>query len=259
MSSEAFKVEAKWQARPESPRSCAQRLAHMLAGLAAAHPAFDRWNKLANSRAAADRSAWRMPPDTDELTAVFEGGRQYKDMPRKPWPELGYSVGAWNGMDPPCGASLSIRPGRYSDSRAFPNSVDLELNPTSPRNADLVCAGVLKPALLSIIAAWEPDYGVVICWDYWQRLFGDRRWPPFRSGWITYLAPRYASRVTPPPAAIVEPVPGGGLLLLATDEQFSMDNPVHLAAADAIQAALAPLQGLLMPSHEAPFPHNPAS
>jgi hypothetical protein len=257
MSSEAFKIEAKWQARPESPRSCAQRLAHMLAVLAAAHPAFARWNKLANSRAAANRPAWHMPPDTDELTAVFERGRQYRDIPREPWPELGYSVAAWNGMDPPCGASLSIRPGGYSDNRAFPNSVDLELNPASPGNADLICAGVLKPALLSIVAAWEPDYGVVICWDYWDRLFGDRGWPPFRSGWMTYLAPQYASRVTPPPAAIVERVPGGGLLLLATEDRFSMDNPAHLAVADAIQAALAPLQALLPSSRDLPRRNNP--
>jgi hypothetical protein len=76
---------------------------------------------------------------------------------------------------------------------------------------------------------------------------------------MTYLAPQYASRITPPPTAIVEPFPGGGLLLLATEERFSMDNPAHLAVADAIQAALDPLQGMLKPDRDAPDRHNPAS
>jgi hypothetical protein len=62
----------------------------------------------------------------------------------------------------------------------------------------------------------------------------------FRSGRMTYLAPRYASRITPPPAAIVEPVAGGGVLLLATEKRFSMDNP-------AIQAALDPIEDLAPP------------
>lgn len=245
MAAEAYKLHARWQDRPESPRSCAQRLAHLLAGLATAHPAFARWNKQANSRAAANRPAWRMPPDTDELTAVFDKGRQYKDVPREPWPEMGYSVAAWNGLDPPHGASLSIRPGRYSDNRAFPNSVGMEFDQSTPANADLLCAAALKPALLSVVSAWEPDHGNIVCWDYWDRLFGERHWPVFRSGWMTYLAPQFASRITPPPAAIAEPVAGGGLLLLATEERFSMDNPAHLAVADAIQAALGPLQELL--------------
>jgi len=68
---------------------------------------------------------------------------------------------------------------------------------------------------------------------------------------MTYLAPQYAGRIAPPPAAIVEPVPGGGLLLLATEEQFSMDNPAHLAVADAIQAALTPLETLLPAGRDA--------
>jgi hypothetical protein len=231
----------------------------MLKGIAAAHPAFNHWNKLANSRAEADRPAWRMPPDTDELTAAFEMGRQYKDVPREPWPELGYSVAAWNGLDPPYGASLSVRPGRYSGSRAFPNSVELEFDQVTPANADLMSAAALKPALLSVVSAWEPDHGNVVCWDYLDRLFGERHWPPLRGGWMTYLAPQYASLITPPPAAIVEPVPGGGLLLLATEERFSMDNPAHLAVADAIQAALDPLQQTVPPSRNEQLRHRSPS
>jgi len=35
-----------------------------------------------------------MPPDVDELTTVFEKGREFKDVPREPWPEMGCRVSA---------------------------------------------------------------------------------------------------------------------------------------------------------------------
>jgi hypothetical protein len=230
----------------------------MLRDLTTLHPAFANWNKKARTRAAANQPAWNVPPDVGELTTVFEKGRQFKDAPRKPWPEMGYRVSAWNGRDEPNGASLSVHAGTYATYSVYPNSVDLVLNPAGSDNADLICATVVKRALLGIVSAWQPDYGVVVCWDYYRRLFGERHWPPFRSGWMTYLAPQYASRITPPPTAIVEPVPGGGLLLLATEERFSMDNPAHLAVADAIQDALDPVQGMLKPDIAEPRRHNPA-
>jgi hypothetical protein len=245
MNTANYELHVRWRARPERARACAVRLASTLEGLANAHSAFARWNKLAKSRAAANKPAWSMPPEIDELADVFERGRQYRDIPRDPWPEMGYSVYAWNGLSPPYGASLSVRAGLFADDRAFPNSVDLDVDPARLEDVALSSIAVLKPALLCFVAAWEPDNGNVVCWDYWRRLFGGRRYPPFRSGWMTYLAPQYTSRVSPPPGAIVESVPGGGLLLLATEERFSMDNPEHLAVADAIQAALAPVQEMI--------------
>lgn len=259
MTFEAYKVETYWRPRRESTRDCAVRLIRMLNGLAETHRAFSHWNKQAKTRAAANKPAWSMPPDIDELTQVFERGKQYKDVPREPWPEMGFSISAWNGRDRPHAASLGIRSGVYADWRPFPNTADLSLNAAGPDNADLIKLTVLRPALLSFATAWEPDYGVVICWEYWERLFGDRPYPPFRSGWMTYLAAPYASRVTPPPAAIVESVPGGGLLLLATTERFSMDNPAHLAIADAIQAALDPIQDMVPPGRDAHLRHGPGA
>jgi immunity protein 52 of polymorphic toxin system len=111
----------------------------------------------------------------------------------------------------------------------------------------------VKSAMLSVVAAWEPDYGSLVNWEYWRQLFGGPPYPIFRSGWMTYLPPHYASRIAPLPAAMVEPVPGGGLLLLATEERFSMDNPAHLAAADAIQKSLDPLQEMVAPDHYGPL------
>jgi Immunity protein 52 len=245
MSGEVNHVKAYWGPREETTHDCAVRLARMLEELAEAHPAFSHWNKQAYSRAAANKPAWAMPPDIDELTKVFEKGRQFKDRPRIPWPEMGYRVPAWNGLDPPYGASLSVGPGTYTASRSFPNTIDLGLNRAGPDNTDLINVAVLKPALRSVAMAWEPDYAVVVPWAYWPQAFGGDGYPQLRSGWMTYLAPQYADQIIPPPAAIVEPMPNGRILLLATEEPFDMENPAHLAVAVAVQTALSPLQEMI--------------
>jgi len=245
MTGEVNHIEAYWLPRAESAHDCAVRLGWMLEGLEKAHPAFSRWNKKAYSRAAANKAAWAMPPDAYELTEVFEKGQVHKDVPRIPWPGMGFHVSAWNGRDSPYSASLRIDAGAYADLRSLPNTVDISLKRAGPDNADLISTAVLKPALLSVATAWEPDYAVVVPWTYWPQVFGDRGYPRLRSGWMTYLAPRYAERLVPSPATIVESAPNGGVLLLATEEQFDMENPAHLAAANAVQTALGPLQEMI--------------
>jgi hypothetical protein len=229
MSFNRYNLHVHWQARPEGTRSCAIRLSQMLSDLAEAHAAFAHWNRKAMSRATANKPAWKMPPDIDELTQLFEKGRRYKDATGELWPEMGYTVSAWNGLDPPYGASLAFRPGHYGDWIPLPNRVELDLAPVASDNASLMNAPLLKRAPVGMATAWEPDYGNVVPTTYWARSFGDDPYPGLRSGWMTYLAPRYATRITLPPAVIVEPVAGGGMLLLATEQRFDMDNPAHLA------------------------------
>ena len=251
MLSERYHLVVRWRARPESAASCAFRLCRTLDGLANAHRAFVRWNTKATSRTAASRPAWEMPPSPEELTQVFDDNKRCKDATREPWPEMGYAVTAWNGLDTPlCGILSGLdRCLRRLDSVAEPRG------PRSVAGRRGKCgfdehrcaeAGFSQPG-----DRWDPDCGNLVPQNYWKRAFAEGPYPLFRSGWMTYLAPQYASRVTPPSAAIVEPVAGGGMLLLATLERFSMDNAEHLAAADAIQAALAPIQDMVPPASSA--------
>ncbi len=94
-----------------------------------------------------------------------------------------------------------------------------------------------------IAQAWEPDWGVIETWVY-KGQSKDAAGFPFHpwGGWITYLAPHYTGRIAPPTEVISERVPGGGLLLLASEEPFTVQNPAHVVAADAIQRVLAPIQ-----------------
>lgn len=65
--------------------------------------------------------------------------------------------------------------------------------------------------------------------------------PAFPIAWISYVSARRTHLVTPPPTAIIERRPDGGLLMAATDETFDVDNPAHMAVARDIEAAVAPL------------------
>jgi hypothetical protein len=239
----SYKLWAFWGSRPESTAACAARLARMFTDLAEAHPAFARWNRTANSRAAANKPFCAMPPKLEELTEIFEKGRHLKDDPPDPWPEMGYSVHAWNGRDDVCGVSLDVHAGSYSLQRPEPNSVFMEFDGAQPGNEDFINVKVLTRALVAIAEAWDANWGTVETWDYRgkKRNANGQLLRPW-GGWITYLAARYAGRISLPPALRVKPTSDGGLVIVATEEPFIVENPAHVAALDALQQALAPIQ-----------------
>lgn len=238
----SYKLWAFWGSRPESTAACAAHLARMFTGLAEIHPAFARWNRKANLRAAANKPFCAMPPNVEELTQIFEKGRHFKDDPPDPWPEMGYSVYAWNGRDDACGISLSVDAGSYG-SPVEPNSIFLQLRGAQPGNEGFINVKVLMRALVAIAEAWDANWGTVETWDYKgkSRDANGQLLRPW-GGWLTYLATHYAGRISLPPAARVEPTAGGGLVIVATEEPFTVADPAHIAALDAIQQALAPIQ-----------------
>ncbi|MGB6325808.1 MAG: hypothetical protein WBG11_08545 [Methylocella sp.] len=61
---------------------------------------------------------------------------------------------------------------------------------------------------------------------------------------MSYVSPRFAPLITPPPSAAAERTAQGGLLMSATEETFRVDNPAHLVAAHDILKALAPFEAL---------------
>lgn len=239
MTRDVYRLWAVWEDRPETTKACAVRLAGMIEGLAALHPAFARWNKKGDTREEADAPFCAMPPRIDELTEIFEEGRQYTDHPRMLMPDLGYWASAWNGLENAYGVSLTLNVGADRKSRTLSNHVELNFGYAQPGNEDLVSAKAMRQVLLAVAGAWDAEWAVIDSMSYKGRLENSaghylRPW----GGWITYLSPLYAQHFTPPPAVIVEPASFGGLLMLATEEPFAADNPAHVAAADAIQAAL---------------------
>jgi hypothetical protein len=246
----SYSITTYGRPREETTRDCAVRMARMLTGLAALHPAFARWYQQAWTLEEAFVPFCKMPPQVEELTQVFEDGRHFTDLSNELMPDLGYSVNAWNGIEGPHGLHMRVHVGAYTDIRPFPNDVELTVQGLKPGNADLINAKYLKAILLTMIDAWEPSWADTADGKSVNRF--SRPLPPFRSDWMTYLSAPYARKVTPPSSAITEPVAGGGVLMLATNEVFTPDNPQHIAIVNAIQACLEPLQSdpsLLSPRH----------
>ncbi len=61
-------------------------------------------------------------------------------------------------------------------------------------------------------------------------------------GWLTYLPADLAAKVTIPGDIEVERLDDGGIIATLCDEPFTIDNPVHMARARALEAAIRPVQ-----------------
>lgn len=236
-------LDVAWQARQEDAAACARRFARMQANLASCDPLVRRWYEVAATPAAARIP---LPLDIPGLAHRLEQAR----VPPSPDfvdEDQGFDLLAWNGQEGPCHASLILQAGsnRSGDDwmNDMSNSVGIAFEPLEPANADLLTVATLKPILLALIDAWEPATGNIRPLDLLDHWLGE---PPnidqFRihGGWMTYLAPSWRHQVEPPPGAIVEETPDGGLLMIATEETFDLRDRAHVAAAYAIHQSLAP-------------------
>jgi immunity protein 52 of polymorphic toxin system len=230
--------------RQESPRACAVHFARMATALSAIHPAFARWKQQGDTAREADIPFCAMPPDIGELTKTIENGRHVGDISREVMAHLGYALSAWNAIGGPAGVWFRMNVGAYSATLRFPNQVHFMFRRAEDANQDLLSPTIMKAVLLTLIDAWEPDWAILTEENYARALFerGPLPLPLFRAGWMTYLSAPYARKFRGPPEAILEPVAGGGILILSTKERFTIDDPDHVIAADAIQEALTLLE-----------------
>src|SRR5579871_1809635 len=203
-------------------------LAVMLEGLAAAHSCFAKWNWQGDTLEEAQTPFCTMPPQADELTELLAGQEDGGEM-----------ISAWNGIDGPQGGSFRLMSGMVGLSHPLPNVAEVQMEPSCLENADVQNAPVLKAMLGTVVAAWKADWGIVEPYRLPEVL--GHHYRRFRGGWITFLAAPFLPLIVPPRSAILERGPDDGLLLIATEERFCVDNPSHVAVARDICAALAPL------------------
>ena len=114
---------------------------------------------------------------------------------------------------------------------------------TTPENAAILTVDWLRPVFRALAGALEPEWITINPFGTLGRIEardGRVRWP--YGGWMVYLKPDWAVRVTAPADCVVEPQPDGGALLIAVqDGPFAFDNPAHADAFEALRRSLAPL------------------
>jgi hypothetical protein len=250
---EDFFISAQWFDRREDAHACALRMARMLDELETGHPALAHWYRLHNpgEPCLPLRSA---KPGIDELTELFEAGISKRD--DGPAGDnsgdrilgTGHMLFCHNHLKIPR-VSCNVWAGNWRalDRHDGRSNVVLDFGDREPSNEDFLTVPVLLRAILAIVRAWAPDSAQVGETAFLQHLEErDGRRPYLaRSGWISYLSETLFAQITPPPAARIERVPGFGRFLIATDEPFTMANPAHRRAGEAIHDALEPARDAL--------------
>ena len=220
-------ITAEWGPREETPDDLAKRFFRMIDAFEQIDPVFAFWSsgrkELKSCRA--------------RFAEIIE-----KKIERDDWgaviPTAGYWFGALTEGQPPS-RDFAVRCHAGSSIKSPPgNDVILEQSTMVQPAPELHSYRIFRAALLAIVDAWEPTSVEANCLWLVQRKKYDL---PFRPAWMRYLCSDLARQANPPASAMVEHLPNGGILLSATDQTFDVDNPQHVAVAEEIAAALAPL------------------
>jgi len=239
-----YKIYASWGPRAEPPESIAARYLACTDRLKQSHPAYDNWIFNFNGK---PRKFVALRDDLAAAVAANVARAEDGD----PTPIRGYRATVTNTMNKSHSRSLSlhVKAGSWVNSEFFCNSAKIETGTRVVPDPSIIAYPAFKAALLALVESFDATY----CSAYPQQItdFWDPA-PHLRIAWMSYVPPRFASLITPPPSAIHERTAQGGLLMSATEETFRVDNPAHLAAARDILKALAPFEALPWPPDAAP-------
>jgi Immunity protein 52 len=240
-----YEILAYWGPRPESSLAVAPRILRMHENLTKIDPLFASWSWISRRKLVPLTSL-----TVEQIgTLLDKEGRNLSDFERKPIVDFGYRFKTYNDHRGPCQIHLGGHVGAYTGSATYDNLVTVEFPALGPANAALINSRVFRATLLILAQTWDATWAYARPYALQALLpsFQQKRaTPSFHGGWITYLAAPFADKITPPPSAKSELV-HGGLLMVATEETFRVDNPAHVSVARDIDAALAPINALPWP------------
>jgi len=229
-----YYVRGCWEAREETPDEIATRFLHHIDLLRDIDPVFSLWISGAKGPKKLEAIRHRF---AEEVAADIS-----RDDFGKPEPIYGYWPGAYT-REQPDRLRYAIRVQAGVHLPTAKNQNDAIFITSSRNNPDpaAITYRIFKAALLAMVQAWEP--ADCIASPEGMHGFADTSLH-FREVWMQYLSAPLARLMIPPPTAIVEQLPNGGILMSVTDETFDPDNSTHLAVARDIAAATASLNSL---------------
>jgi len=234
-----YEINSYWGPRRETAEAIADRYTRMVEALARIDPVFTPWFFVGDGKVIPfDQARARLPAILAKCV-----GRDWG-------PAEGYRLGGGNAkMRNPRIFQLRGQAGNSMPPVGYSNSVQLHTADqfAETTDASIVTYDLFRSAMLAIIEAWD----VTWCAAYPADIM--KFWPPagsghpFKPAWMTYVSPRFAPLIRPPQSIESQTVAGGGVLMVATRERFDVTNPEHMAAARAIDTAMAPLNALPWP------------
>lgn len=230
MTKDRFEIFWSWTPRNETPQQIHNRVTNCLATAAGINSAFKDWQVI---------------DFADRLQGLFGGkGIQPFGAPKspalsEPVAPRGFMVLAAKDPDawPEGMGMLCVGGGRMT----FPGMCGTTFKTEAAGKPDpsIVSFQSFKSIVLSLAPIWDATYAQA----YTSELRRQSKGKPssLEPSWMTYLAPDLAREIAIPPNVGIEQLPSGGVLLTATEDIFDAGNPAHLAAAQSIGDALAPL------------------
>lgn len=230
MINDRFEIFWSWTPRKETPEQIYGRMTSSIEALSAINPVFRSWKVI----------------DMAQGFQSLLGGRS---MPRpanaamgEPSAPAGFMVLAADDlMSWPEGmAMMCAGAGRMT----LPGMVGLTFK-TDARAADptITTYSAFKNLMMSLVPVWNCTFAQAYTSSLRAKLKGGE---PFGSSWMTYLSPDL-SDIDPPQDVAIEDTEDYGLLLSAAEQTFDVQSTQHLAAAESLQMALAPLNRKLRP------------
>ena len=241
--SPAYVIHASWGPRADTPAVIAARFLACVDRLQPIHPSYDNWIF------SLDRKPRKLASLRADLPAAITANVVRGD-DGDPEPIYGYWARAINSMrHNPHSLSLRVKAGAQAPSPYLCNSAGIGTGYNVAPDPTIVAYPAFKAALLALVESFDATY----CSAYPAQLLNlSDKSGHLGLAWMSYVAPRFAPLITPPPSAIVERTAQGGLLMAATDETFRVENPAHLAVARDILNALAPFEALPWPPDAQP-------
>jgi hypothetical protein len=244
-----YGIMAYWGPRLESPDELAGRLLRTLELMRKSNLLFREWFLVHEDNGVPVNGLDRR--DLAELIAqhVCRGDDE------EPQPERGYFFTLLNmGERSPRSACLSLRSGNTISENYLINTVAFSTSEFVPQDATLFTPELFRQVLLTLVSCWNPTWCATGSSELLRLSPSIQQTgtPKIGLAWMTYLGPFLAPLVTPPRSALVERTAEGGLLMIATEERFSVANPRHMKVAREIDAALAPVNALPWPPDAVP-------
>ncbi len=227
-----FSAVATWGARAEPAEALAARWLAFVARLQAIDPAFAHWMHWAEDDVTRIPFQPTLPAQIARVLAATE-----RHVTGRLVPEAGVQMTNYSDTDQLSRYVTVFMSGGNSGPHSLRNCASVATSHFAVPEPHLVGFEVFRQlvlALAEVFGATQAHACPADLRDLWPKGRGD----DLSLAWISYVAPRFADLVTPPPGVVVERCPDGGLLMAATTDTFALANPAHLAAARAIHAAL---------------------
>ena len=234
---DVLSLRAEWRLRQESAEACATRLGQMLEALEPLHSGFP----LLMWTGGRMRPLYPLPEHVDDFAPLFRPERIY-DEGRKRRLQDGFSFTADARMEHGRFIVIHIRAGRHVDCDgpdAGPNYVSIATVIHDPDGEDREMWRAQWPALLTVIAAWEPERAGAFSHELGALTHDPARPSFFNGAWASYVDAKRAQRVSIPPEAVAGWSADGGLMLLVTDGILNGADQKHRQVLGDIHAALA--------------------